>query len=36
VTGHRSLNVLWQVYTELFPKSLHVRLEQLQKSRKND
>ncbi|MBT0725171.1 site-specific integrase [Rosenbergiella sp. S61] len=23
VTGHRSLNVLWQVYTELYPKSLH-------------
>ncbi|MFM2531218.1 tyrosine-type recombinase/integrase, partial [Escherichia coli] len=21
VTGHRSLNVLWQVYTELYPKS---------------
>lgn len=36
VTGHRSLNVLWQVYTELFPKSLHARLEQLQKSRSSD
>lgn len=23
VTGHRSLSVLWQVYTELYPKSLH-------------
>ncbi|WP_262947635.1 tyrosine-type recombinase/integrase, partial [Xenorhabdus indica] len=23
VTGHRSLNVLWQVYTELYPQSLH-------------
>ncbi|MDH8660875.1 tyrosine-type recombinase/integrase, partial [Klebsiella pneumoniae] len=23
VTGHRSLNILWQVYTELFPKTLH-------------
>ncbi|PHM45759.1 integrase [Xenorhabdus mauleonii] len=23
VTGHRSLNVLWQVYTELHPQSLH-------------
>lgn len=33
VTGHRSLNVLWQVYTELFPKSLHKRLEHLQKTR---
>jgi integrase len=26
VTGHRSLNVLWQVYTELYPKSLHDKL----------
>ncbi|EEQ8029545.1 tyrosine-type recombinase/integrase, partial [Escherichia coli O157:H7] len=33
VTGHRSLNVLWQVYTELYPKSLHNRFEELQKSR---
>lgn len=33
VTGHKSLNILWQVYTELFPKSLHVRLEQLKKER---
>lgn len=23
VTGHRSLSTLWQVYTELFPKTLH-------------
>ncbi len=30
VTGHRSLNVLWQVYTELYPKSLHDRYAQLQ------
>lgn len=30
VTGHRSLNVLWQVYTELYPKSLHEKFEQLQ------
>lgn len=36
VTGHRSLNVLWQVYTELFPKSLHTRLEQLQKTRNGE
>ncbi|WP_058100788.1 tyrosine-type recombinase/integrase [Escherichia coli] len=33
VTGHRSLNVLWQVYTELYPKSLHNRFEELQRSR---
>lgn len=33
VTGHRSLATLWQVYTELFPKSLHERLAQLQLSR---
>lgn len=31
VTGHRSLNVLWQVYTELFPKSLHEKFDELQK-----
>lgn len=30
VTGHRSLNLLWQVYTELYPKSLHEKFEQLQ------
>ncbi|BBE80195.1 tyrosine-type recombinase/integrase [Phytobacter sp. MRY16-398] len=33
VTGHRSLNVLWQVYTELFPKSLHAKLEQLKREK---
>lgn len=31
VTGHRTLNVLWQVYTELYPKSLHEKFEQLRK-----
>lgn len=31
VTGHRSLNVLWQVYTELYPKSLHDKFESLRK-----
>lgn len=30
VTGHRSLNVLWQVYTELYPKSLHEKYNALQ------
>ncbi|CCN85471.1 Putative Integrase [Vibrio nigripulchritudo SFn27] len=25
VTGHRNLNVLWQVYTQLFPHKLHER-----------
>ncbi len=29
VTGHRSLNVLWQVYTELFPNTLHGKYEEL-------
>ncbi|WP_277972733.1 site-specific integrase [Pantoea agglomerans] len=29
VTGHRSLNVLWQVYTELYPKSLHDKYDKL-------
>ena len=23
VTGHRNLNILWQVYTQLFPHKLH-------------
>lgn len=31
VTGHRSLNVLWQVYTELYPKSLHDKFNALKK-----
>lgn len=31
VTGHRSLNVLWQVYTELYPKSLHEKFNKLTK-----
>ncbi|OYD25429.1 tyrosine-type recombinase/integrase [Oceanimonas baumannii] len=26
VTGHRSLNLLWQVYTELFPGRLHAKM----------
>lgn len=30
VTGHRSLNVLWQVYTELFPNRVHEKFELLQ------
>ncbi|AOM39700.1 site-specific integrase [Xenorhabdus hominickii] len=29
VTGHRSLNILWQVYTELYPKSLHKKFNKL-------
>ncbi|MBC8947341.1 tyrosine-type recombinase/integrase [Xenorhabdus indica] len=29
VTGHRSLNVLWQVYTELYPQSLHEKYNKL-------
>ena len=29
VTGHRSLNVLWQVYTELYPQSLHEKFKRL-------
>lgn len=33
VTGHRSLNILWQVYTELFPKSLHEKFDKLQKAK---
>lgn len=33
VSGHRSLNTLWQVYTELFPKSLHDRYDELQQQK---
>ena len=33
VTGHRSLNILWQVYTELFPKTLHDKFDKLQKEK---
>lgn len=29
VTGHRSLTVLWQVYTGLFPKTLHNKFDAL-------
>ena len=28
VTGHRNLNILWQVYTQLFPHKLHDKFEQ--------
>lgn len=35
VTGHRNLNILWQVYTELYPKSLHEKFDTLQKSKLN-
>ncbi|ENL3533026.1 integrase [Vibrio cholerae] len=27
VTGHRNLNILWQVYTQLFPHKLHEKFE---------
>lgn len=27
VTGHRNLNILWQVYTQLFPHKLHDKFE---------
>ncbi|MFQ1679147.1 site-specific integrase [Pantoea dispersa] len=33
VTGHRSLKTLWQIYTELYPRSLHDRYKALQESR---
>jgi integrase len=36
VTGHRSLNLLWQVYTELFPPSLHDKFERLQKMKEEN
>ncbi|WP_028864709.1 tyrosine-type recombinase/integrase [Psychromonas aquimarina] len=28
VTGHRNLNILWQVYTQLFPHKLHEKFEE--------
>ncbi|MDC9622657.1 hypothetical protein PSI22_13685, partial [Xenorhabdus sp. XENO-7] len=34
VTGHRSLNVLWQVYTELYPQSLHDKFNRLMQQKK--
>ncbi|CVA84738.1 site-specific tyrosine recombinase XerC [Serratia marcescens] len=33
VTGHKNLNTLWQVYTELYPKSLHEKFDLLKKSK---
>lgn len=33
VTGHRSFKTLWQIYTELYPRSLHDRLRELQEKR---
>ncbi|CAI1606870.1 site-specific tyrosine recombinase XerC [Serratia liquefaciens] len=34
VTGHKNLNTLWQVYTELYPKSLHEKFAALQEAKK--
>ncbi|ELY9612839.1 site-specific integrase [Salmonella enterica] len=38
VTGHRNLQTLWTVYTELYPKNLHNRFDELQrkKEKKDD
>ena len=33
VTGHRSLKTLWQIYTELYPRSLHDRFRELQEKK---
>lgn len=30
VTGHRNLNTLWRIYTELYPESLHKKLQELE------
>lgn len=30
VTGHQSLKTLWQIYTELYPRSLHEKYKELQ------
>lgn len=32
VTGHRNLNILWQVYTQLFPHKLHEKQNKIDKS----
>lgn len=34
VTGHRNLNTLWRVYTELYPESLHKRLLELESAQR--
>ncbi|UIP27671.1 site-specific integrase [Photobacterium sp. TLY01] len=33
VTGHRNLNTLWQIYTELFPNRVHEKFNLLQRQR---
>lgn len=33
VSGHRSLKLLWKVYTELFPRSLHDKFDALKRSK---
>lgn len=32
VTGHRNINILWQIYTDLFPNRVHAKFERLQQA----
>ncbi|NOI23868.1 tyrosine-type recombinase/integrase [Vibrio mediterranei] len=36
VTGHRNLNTLWQIYTELFPNRVHEKFNSLQRLKQLD
>ena len=33
VTGHRNINLLWQIYTDLFPNRVHAKFERLQQAK---
>ncbi len=33
VTGHRNINILWQIYTDLFPNRVHAKFERLQQGK---
>lgn len=33
VTGHRNINILWQIYTDLFPNRVHDKFEKLRRER---
>lgn len=36
VTGHRNLNTLWKIYTQLYPESLHKKLQELEAAQLKD
>ncbi|MEZ6938737.1 site-specific integrase [Aeromonas sp. S12(2024)] len=33
VTGHRNINILWQIYTDLYPNRVHAKFERLQQAK---